>query len=132
MALNNLSKYAQAFEEGGHNISLFYKTSVPTNSSTERWQDLSMGGGTPKYNAYVGGQLEATPLIGVGNAGIYVGGTPEGKTKYLHKITAVTTATNSPPIHLLLCDYLLFYPLISGDDTEIQLFDNSQVTPRIS
>jgi hypothetical protein len=91
-----------------------------------------MGAGTPIYNAYVGGQLEATQLNGQKNQGVFTGpAMVAGQEKYLAQIAlASPTTTNSVPYDYILADYLLFYPLIDGDSTEQQDMDNTATLPR--
>lgn len=105
----------------------FYKSSVPVVGAG-LWADLSMGAGTPKFNAYVGGQLEATPLSGVGNTGIYLG--PYSGKKYIHRLNANCNSANSAPYFLQLCDYLMFYPLVDLDSLDLQEMDNTQSLTR--
>lgn len=87
---------------------------------------MSMAGGIPKYNAYVGGQLEATALVGSANNGIYTGSF-NGK-KYLQELSLYSPQSAT----FLLCDYLMFYPLIDGDDADDQVFTNTISLPRYS
>jgi hypothetical protein len=104
--------------------SFFFKNAVP-NGGTGRWVDGSVGSGIPLYNAYVGNPLEATPMTGAGNRGIYVGPDPEaGQEKYLHVMQAVSNSAGVP-VYMLLADYLMFYPLIDGDSTDQQDMDNT-------
>jgi hypothetical protein len=91
-----------------------------------------MAAGTPKYNAYVGGQYEATPLINTNNSAIYLGPTPPSNAKrYLWDMAIrCTTSTQNIPISLVLLDYVLFYPLIDGGSTEQQDLVNTEILPR--
>lgn len=93
---------------------------------------MSMGAGTPIYNAYVGAQYEATPLVGTKNQGINTGPAPQaGKAKYLAQMAmASTQGTNGPPYTVQVCDYLLFYPLVDGDSTDQQDLVNDATLPR--
>lgn len=125
MALNNLSEYAQAFDNGGYVFAPFYKSSMPT-FAVDYWIDLSMGAGTPKYNAYLGDQAEATPIIGSGNSSLFIGGVPAGRERYLHKMYATHTGTGGGTTYLMLVDQLMFYPLLDGDSTDEQIMDNTQ------
>ena len=131
MPFRTFKQLANAVDDGGLWYSHFIKTSGPVSVGAGRWCDLSMGSGTPKYNAYVGNQTTATPLVGAGNDGIYVGPTPaSGKTKHLLRLSAATTSTTLIPAYLLLADYLLHYPLIDGDSLDQQDMDNAQTLPR--
>ena len=131
MAFANIREVIRSVELGRMHISFIHKTSVPT-PGTQRWADCSMGAGTPIYNAYVGGQAEATALTGQKNQGIYVGPTPStGQVKHLLQVSmASPQTTNGPPYTVIIADYLMFYPLIDGDSTDQQDMDNTAVLPR--
>jgi hypothetical protein len=104
--------------------SFFFKSSVPA-AGAGRWADGSVGSGIPIYNPYVGNPLEATPMTGAGNRGIYTGPTPgDGQEKYLH-IMQAASVNAGVPAYLLLADYLMFYPLIDGDSTDQQDMNNT-------
>jgi hypothetical protein len=125
--IRNLARFAKAVtEEGDSWESFLFRNTAPANQAGE-WVDMSMGAGTPKYNAYVGGQLEATALVASGNNGIYAGQYGV-KGKYINSVTLGTTP--NLPACFILQDYLLFYPLVDGDNTDIQEMDNTQVLPR--
>ena len=122
---------AQA-DDGKTWTSWLHKTSAPTPGAAQQWGDLSMGAGTPKYNAYVGAQLEATQLVNTNNSAIYLGPTPgSGETRHLTEIGLQTTqATQNVPLTMVLCDYLLFYPLIDGDSGDQQDMTQTAALPR--
>jgi hypothetical protein len=132
MPFRNLAALAASADEGGkHWTSFIHKTGGPASFSANRWGDMSMGAGTPKYNAYVGTQFAATPLIGSGNDGIYAGPSPApGETKHLHRMLLQSNSGTLIPATFMLCDYLMHYPLIDGDDTAQQDLDNTQTLPR--
>ena len=128
MAFDGILPLAQAVAENGQNWQSFFFKTGPT--AQFRWVDGSVGAGIPIYNAYVGAQLEATPLVGSGNSGIYCGPTPAaGQQKYLHAMQALTTATSAPN-YLLLADYVMFYPLLDGDNADQQDMTNVATLPR--
>lgn len=130
MGLVGVHGLADAMDGGGTWSSFIYKSNGPLNFGA-RWGDASMGPGTPKYNAYVGNQFEATTLTGAGNAGIYVGPTPPaGQSKYLTRMLMQTPQATLAPSKWLLCDYLMFYPLVDGDDTAEQPLVNDVTLPR--
>lgn len=122
---------ASADDDGKIHHAFIHKTGGPASFSANRWGDMSMGAGTPKYNAYVGTQFAATPFTGSGNDGINVGPAPQaGETKHLHRMMLQSTSTTLHPATFLLCDYLMHYPLIDGDDTAQQDLDNTATLPR--
>ena len=130
MGFRGVKPLADALIDGWNYDSFFTKTSSPAPLATDRWADLSMGAGTPKYNAYVGVQYESTPLFGAGNFGIYSGGNVAPKTKHIKEIALGSGASNFAPAVFELCDYLLFYPLIDCDSTDLQGLDNVATLPR--
>jgi hypothetical protein len=127
----NHREIIRAVELGRMHLQFIHKTSTPTPGAS-RWADCSMGAGTPIYNAYVGGQLESTQLIGQKNQGIYTGPTPAaGQAKYLAQISLASPQTsNGAPYTVQVCDYLMFYPLVDGDSTDQQDMENLTSLPR--
>lgn len=132
MAFTGVRQLAASLDDDGANwTSWLYKSGGPASFGAGRWGDLSMGAGVPKYNAYVGSQFEATQRFGVGNDGIYLGPTPPaGQKKHLSRLLLQSSSTTLAPAHFVLCDYLLFYPLIDGDDTGQQDLVNAVGLPR--
>lgn len=132
MSFRNLSALAASADTDGKNwTSFIHKTGGPASFTANRWGDMSMGAGTPKYNAYVGTQFAATPFVGSGNDGIYCGPAVQaGETKHLHRMLLQSTSGTLIPATFVLCDYLMHYPLIDGDDTAQQDLDNAQTLPR--
>lgn len=122
--IQNIAAVPAAFDAGAFWLSHFYKSTLPTPAAAGRWVDLSMGAGTPIYNAYVGSQTTATPLTGARNTSIFAGPPLTGYTRHLHSMHAMTNSTGIPAT-LVLLDYLLAYPLVDGDNTDLQAMDNS-------
>lgn len=123
-----------AHEAGRYWLSFAHKTTATTPGAAGQWGDLSMGAGTPKYNAYVGAQLEFTQLVNTNNSAFYTGPTPAaGEAKVVESVGFQSTqGTGNVPLTVYWCDYLGFYPLIDGDDNEIQSFANTASLPRYS
>lgn len=107
-----------------------HKTGSPILPAAGWWADLSMGAGTPKYNAYVGSQATGTPIVGSGNSGLYAGENVAPKTKHLNRMYLKTTSATFAPAAFILCDYIYFYPLIDMDSTDLQMLDSSAPVPR--
>lgn len=130
-AIRNLKRFADASQESGDEwYSTILKTSMTSIGTANNWQDASMAPGIPKYNNYVGNQATATLMLSGGNNGIYLGPSPAtGKDKYINQITYHSVGT-ALPLYMLLCDYLMFYPLIDGDSTDLQAMDNPVSLPR--
>jgi hypothetical protein len=92
------------------------------------WVDLSMAPGTPKSNFYVGDELTATVPTDWYLKSIWHGGAVSPYKKYLHKFNFLCTGAAMTPAPFLLCDYLLYYPLIDMDSTSLQQFDNTSTS----
>jgi hypothetical protein len=88
-----------------------------------------MAPGTPKFNPYIGNALEFTPLVGAGNNGINAG---LGGDSYIVRYRASGNSSGShiAPGNFMLCDYIGFYPLVDMDDTNAQVFDNTNYASR--
>lgn len=130
MPLKGLRDISNAIErDGKYHYSYFFKPSLANPTIIGRYLDVSQSTGIPKFNAYVGDALTATPLVGSGNNGIYAGNSIPGTSKHLARIQALTTAATAP-MNLMLLDYLMFYSLIDGDSTDEQTMDNTDSIPR--
>lgn len=131
MSLNGFGNLGKSIaEDGKYHYQYSYKSAVPAPGTAGFFVDCNQTSGSPKYNAFAGGALTATQLIGSGNAGVYVGSGISGSTKHLLRWNASVNGTNSVPMTINLCDYLLFYPLIDCDDVDIQPMDNTLSLPR--
>jgi hypothetical protein len=122
MALSGIKQLVDsAYESGNNQYSTFRKT--PAISSAQgNWVDLSMAPGNPRPNFYTGLERKATLLNG--DNGIFHGSDVTGE-KYLHKLTVGSVSTGAVPCTLMLCDFLLYYPVIDMDNTDEQLLDNT-------
>lgn len=130
-----MSNFADLGKAAADNMHWAYvvKTTTPTPGTAGYFVDLNQTSGIPKYNAFAGSSLTFTPLIGAGNAGVYTGVHETGKTKRMIRWQVVntnTTANTIPPDHIMLSDYLGFYPLIDCDDVDPQVMDNTETLPR--
>lgn len=128
MGFRNLGQFIQnCYEEGRVNEFAFRK--VPAIASAAGiWGDLSMAPGNPRPNYYVGTELSATTLNG--SYGLYHGGNVSPSTCHLHKILIGSVSAGLAPAQFILCDYLLFYPLVDMDSTDEQFLDNTVTLPR--
>lgn len=130
MADRGIRALVDAIETGSRYTSWITRTSAPKTFGA-RWADLSMGSGIPRYNTYVGEALIAKQLISSGNSGINLGPEPSaGLSRYVWRQMLCTTSLSLVPASFHLCDYLLFYPLIDGDSTDLQTLDNTLTLPR--
>ena len=134
VSIKAFSKIGKAIvETGSYHYQYVTKTATPTPSTAGFFVDMNQTSGQPKYNAFAGTQATFTPLVGEGNAGVYVGPYEDSKTKHLVKwqaLNANTSANTTSPDQVHLLDYLGFYPLIDCDDLDPQIMDNTQTLPR--
>jgi len=118
-----------AMDKGCAQLSSFRKTPAVA-TSTGVWFDLSMVPGNPAPNYYIGAITTATPLARSTDGGIYHGGAVSPAKKALRCLTVLSTSSNSLPLTLILCDYLLFYPFIDESTTDTQPMTNVIPLPR--
>lgn len=132
MGFRSVKEMVDAYENGASWLSFFYRSTSPTPPGSGAWADMSMGPGTPKYNAYIGAQYEAVACVGAGNNSIYTGPTPSaGQTKHLFGIQIMASTAVVVPSTFVLLDYLLYYPLIDCDSTDVQpLINDTASLPR--
>ena len=112
----------QAYTNGKNWYTAFRK--VPALASTLGvWTDLSLAPGSPRPNYFIGPELTATRFNSL--YGLYHGSsiTDDGY-KFLHKFMIGCVSSNVIPATFILCDYLLYYPLIDMDNTDPQSFTN--------
>jgi hypothetical protein len=112
-----------AYETGKYCYSSFRKVSA-TASTAGFWVDLSMTTGNPVPNYYVGAELTATIPTNWYKKGLWHGGSVAPEQKRLHKICMLGTAAAVAPAPFILCDYLMYYPLIDMDSTDDQILTN--------
>lgn len=124
MSFALVKDYVDAQLSGAFRSCSFRK--VPSQATTAFWwADLSMASGNPLPNYYASTPLEAAVLDGM--RGIFHGDDTGGK--YLTEwMLATPTAGMVGPYRLL--DYVLYYPFIDGDDTDVQTMDNTVTLPR--
>ena len=126
MGFPNVASFAsRQADDGAEWLSFFHKTGSPALPAAGWSADLSMAAGTPKYNAYVGTQAEGTPLVGLGNFGIYAPGVSAGQTLHVAEAAIGTNSATLAPATFWLCDYLFAYPLMDLDSTDYQEMDNT-------
>lgn len=127
MPFNSIFDMADSWDAGRVWRQHWHKTASPLTTGSGYWMDLSMAAGTPKYNAYVGAQLEYTPMVGTSNFGINTG---KGGDAYITRYTVGGggVANTALPANMLLLDYAGFYPLVDMDNTDYQQLDNTYWT----
>jgi hypothetical protein len=132
MGFRNVEEIARAVDSGKTWLSTVHKSSVPFIGANA-WTDMGPGVGIPTYQAYLGNPLEAVPVTGGNNKSIYLGPkSPANTKKYLLNWAIHAGSGTAAPSFWMLCDILLYYPLIDGTDLTTQILDNTQVLPRFS
>lgn len=91
------------------------------------WSDLSMAAGNPKPNYYASTPLTAAVLDG--QDGIFHGANKDPQTMHLTGMGLVSPTAGFVG-QFTLCDYLLFYPFVDGDETSAQAMTNVVTLPR--
>jgi hypothetical protein len=112
----------------GKNVVSYVRRVSPIATAAGLWVDLSMASGTPTPNYYVGAEKEATVPTLWYKKGIWHGGSVSPDKKYLHKLMLLGTTAALAPASFILCDYLMYYPLIDMDSTDEQLLKNYGAT----
>lgn len=123
--------FLEARAAGKRLFSSFRRVTVGASAATAgRWYDLSMCSGTPRMNVYPGSILTATKLWYKSAGSIWHGPNVSPDTKHL-LTTGIGSATSTVvPGTGILCDYLMFYPLVDMDSTDLQELDNPIPLPR--
>jgi hypothetical protein len=128
---NRIKEIVDAYNAGKNVYATFRK--VPAVATTlGAWFDMSMSPGNPKANFYVAPQTTAATLDG--NYGLFHFGAGRVTTdgyKFLHKIQLYSASASFSPAKFLICDYLLFYPLVDMDSTDLQLLTNFADDPTV-
>lgn len=120
-----------AYDSGRSHSQRFIKTGAGQANDT-RWQDWAFQAGQPAYDARIGPVNAFVPIVGVKNDAIYFPDIPAGQQRMLHKLFMAPRAsgTGRTTVDFVLYDLVGYYPLIDGDSTEPQDFDNTQSLPR--
>lgn len=112
---------ADAYDAGRTHFASIRK--APSQATTAGWwADLSMASGNPIPNYYANAPLEARLLDPYD--GIFHGPSQAPATKHLHKL-GLMTPTAAMVGRYTLCDYLLYYPFVDADVTDVQSLDNT-------
>ena len=130
MAIRRMADVASAFEEGRFHQQRFYK-GVLTSGDTH-WQDWSYGAGQPSYDARIGTAAAFNAYIAQRNDAVYFPAIDADQHRHLVGLTLQTVAsgTNQVTLDAIVYDLLGVYPLIDGDSTDEQIFDNTVTLPR--
>lgn len=122
---------SDAYAAGRTHSQRFIKTGAGQANDT-CWQDWAFQAGQPAYDARIGPVGAFTPAVAVNNDALWFPGIAPGLERKLHKITITPKASNASQasIDFVLYDLVGYYPLIDGDSTDTQEFDNTQALPR--
>lgn len=115
--------------EGRTNTYNFRKNPTP-GGGTGYWFDLSMFPGNPVPKFWFGSPLVGYAISQSADGGFFHGSNVSPAKKYLRKLTLSATATTNLPLKIILCDYLLYYPLIDEGTLDEQFLDNTQSITR--
>jgi hypothetical protein len=127
LGFTTMQSFSNAVEfEGRELITSFHKTSLPVAHVAGRWYDMTMTTGSPRSNVYPGSILTATRMY-YKSYGAMWGGPPVTPpiTKHVSMVQVHSSAATSAPCTWMLCDFLLFYPLIDCDFDGLQTMDNT-------
>jgi hypothetical protein len=105
-----------------------FRKVVSNTTAAGTWCDLSYSPGSPPANFYATEPLVAATLNST--KGIDNGGAVTPDRKFVKKLHVVSASTGFQSSTLMLCDYLLYYPFIDGDETSTQSLDNTVTLPR--
>lgn len=130
----NCREMAQSFDEGRVWFSTFRKQIGATATIAGQWYDYSYASGNPIPNYYAASPLTATVLDPF--KGIIVPEMSGDEKQFIHRLTVMSSAsgatvTTSQNQHLMLLDYILYYPFVDMDDAGTdQIMDNTVTMPR--
>lgn len=105
---------------------------TPSQTTTAAtWFDLSMSPGNPAPKYW----FDAPPAVAKAvyqstDGGLYHGASVLPSTKYIRRVTALTSTVTALPLSFILCDYLLYYPSMDDSTTDPQTMDNTITLPR--
>ena len=133
MPIRNLSDTVAAYDEGRVHIQRFYKAANVTTGDG-RWHDWAFASGQPAYDARIGVAGQFNPVVATRNDAIWFPDIPSDQERRLKRIVLRTQAsgTSQATTDALLYDLVGVYPLIDGDNTDLQEFTNDDPLPRYS
>lgn len=130
MGFDNISAYATADDAGRTWITQFRKAVTSTATITSSYVDYTYFAGSPLANFYASTPLESAYIDD--SRGFYI---PTVEKQYLKNITVMTaassaTTTTNQRQELMLCDYLMYYPFVDTDSTDLQEMVQVETLPR--
>lgn len=116
MTIQSVRQYVVAEDDGGTWFATWRKS--PTQTTVAGiWYDLGMATGNPAPNYYAATPLRSKALARSTDGGLDHGGSVSPSKKYLKEFCIIGSA--GVPITFLLCDYLLYYPFVDMDNTDV-------------
>lgn len=127
----NVKSLVDAELNGQRRYSEFVKN-VTQVTTQGLWYDLSGAAGNPRAKQWFdSAPLTAAAIRQSTDGGIYHGAAiGSSQTKYLRFIRAACASATPLPMHLMLCDYLIYYPTVEDGTTDEQVMDNTVTLPR--
>ncbi len=123
----NFTDFVDALATNGQVHSTTFRK-VPSQATVANiWADLSMAAGFPLPNYYAASPLVAATLEG--HRGIFHGYDKSPAKKYLVEL-GLTSPTAGFVGQYKLLDYLLYYPFVDMDSSDVQELDNTTTLPR--
>jgi len=115
--------------EGRMNTYNFRKN--PSQVTTQGlWFDLALSPGNPIPKYWFGTPLTATVISQSIDGGFFHGANVSPSKKYLRKLMLSSTSATGLPMNVMLCDYLMYYPLVDDGTTDEQVMDNTATLTR--
>jgi hypothetical protein len=122
------SAFRDSVKTSGKTWTTSFRKVVSNATVAGVWCDLSYSPGNPPANFYATEPLVSATLSST--KGIDNGGPVSPDKKFFKRLVVYSASTAFQSSHLMLCDYVLYYPFIDGDSTEPQELTNSVALPR--
>ena len=128
MGFKSIKQYVQALYANGQGFeTLFQKTVGAFPYVAGSWYDLTLLAGSPRSQVYPGNLLEASWLTYRSAGNLWHGGPVSPATMHVKAAHVETVSATVCPSVLMLCDFVMFYPMFDFDNPSDQFTDN---TPR--
>lgn len=134
MGFRNVKAFNDAHESGRNWMVSFRKAVAAANTTVAgHWYDYSYAGGNPIANYYASAPLEAATLDS--KKGIWVPRMSGDETQWIHRwglmsLSASATSVTNGNQGFRLLDYVMYYPFVDGDSTDLQEMTNDVTLPR--
>ncbi len=133
MSFKSIGEVIQA-ELDGKMLNYQWRKNPNAATGSDLWSDLAVTAGNPPPSYWYATPLEAKAIYQSDQGGFFHGPNVSPSKKFLRSITTqhnrTTTGTNNLYVTAILCDYLLYYPIIDEGVTDPQVMDNTVTLPR--